>query len=151
MFYLRQRRIKINLLIMTVIWLTGSLDFYMINFLVNTFEKVYVCALASSVSDFAAEALSALIYKWLGARWTYFSYFLSSLIGGSIILAYGLNHQDDWSFVALILVSKFGITSAINVVYIGHNDMFPPLFASAALGYIQLMARLFTSLSVLIA
>ena len=135
MFYLRQKRILANLLIMTVIWLTSSLDFYMINFLVNTFEEVYLCALASSIADFLAESLSAVIYPRLKARMSYFSYFTSSTIGGIIILAYGLHHQDNWSFIVLILLAKFGISSAINVVYIGHNDMFPPLFASAALGY----------------
>ena len=127
---------KRNLFIMTFIWLTASLDFYMINFLVNTFEQVYICALASSLSDFVAEALSAVIYTKLGAKWTYSSYFISSCVGGIVILAVGLSHQDSWSFIVLILLSKFGITSAINVVYMGHNDMFEPLFASAALGYI---------------
>lgn len=151
MYYLRQKRLTINLLIMMVVWLVSSVDFYMINYLVNTFDEVYLCALAVSFSDFLAEALSAVIYPRLRARWSYFSYFSFSTVGGAIVLAYGLEHQDNWSFIVLIIIAKFGISSAINVVYIGHNDMFPPLFASAALGYCQMLARLFTSFSTLFA
>lgn len=38
MFYLRQKRLLTNMLIMMVVWLTSSLDYYMITFLVNTFD-----------------------------------------------------------------------------------------------------------------
>ena len=54
MTYLRQRRVLINLLIMMVLWLSFSVNFWLINFLVNNFDNVYPSALASTLSDFLA-------------------------------------------------------------------------------------------------
>ena len=109
MYYLRQRKILSNLLIMMVIWLSSSFDYYLIMYLVNTFKKVYVSAVASSLSEMVAYAVSGAYYMKLGARLTFISSFGLSIVGGIIILAYGLNHQDDWSFVILVLITKFGI------------------------------------------
>jgi len=92
MFYLRQKKMLSNLLIMMFIWLTSSLDYYMIGFLVNTFEDIYLSAMASGISDFLAYGLSAIIYPRLKARMSFFIYFSSSVLGGAIILGYGLKH-----------------------------------------------------------
>ncbi len=136
---------------MCIVWLTSSLDFYLITFLVNTFDQVYLTALASSLADFVAYALSGFLYPILRARVSFTSFFSLSFIGGIVILAYGLQHQDDWTFVLLILIVKLGISAAINIVYVAHCDIFPPLFAAAALGYCNVLARIFTSMSTLMA
>jgi hypothetical protein len=49
------------------------------------------------------------------------------------------------------LLVKLGISAAINIVYVAHCDIFPPLFAAAALGYCNVLARIFTSMSTLMA
>ena len=38
MYYLRQPVILGNLIVITLVWLTCSFDFYLIQFLVNTFD-----------------------------------------------------------------------------------------------------------------
>ena len=135
MFFLRQRRVLINLIIMCCLWLTFSVNYWLINFLVNTFDQVYTSALASSVSDFTATLLGAYVYHLIGARISFSGFFLWSCIGGIIIIAYGLNHQESWSFTFLILFAKFGISSNGNLVYVAHPDTFPPLFAATAFGF----------------
>lgn len=87
----------------------------------------------------------------MGARITYSSGYLQSCIGGIIILAYGLNHQDSWSFTFLILFAKFGISANGVVVYVAHPDTFPPLFAATAFGLCNVCARTFSTLSPVIA
>ena len=88
--FLRQKKILSNLLIMMVIWLTSSFDYFLIAYLVNTFKKVYLSALCSSVSEIVAYAVSGIVYEKIGARNTLASSFGISLVGGVIILAYGL-------------------------------------------------------------
>ena len=138
-------------MIMMVIWLTSSFDYYLIIYLVNTFKRVYVCAVASSISEIMAYALSGYFYTKFGARKTFATSFAISTVGGLLILAYGLKHEEDWTFVLLVLVSKFGIASAMNINFVAHQSIFPPLFASAALGYCGVLSRLFSSLSPLMA
>lgn len=92
MHFIRQKRILTNLLIMMVIWLSSSFDYYLIMYLVNTFKKVYVSAIASSLSEMAAYAVSGAYYMKLGARVTFVSSFGLSLAGGIVILVYGLSH-----------------------------------------------------------
>ena len=65
MYYLKDRKIAINMAIMMIVWLTASLDFYLITYLVNTFEQVYLAALASSLADFVANAFSGFLYPRL--------------------------------------------------------------------------------------
>lgn len=98
-----------------------------------------------------AYAASGFLYPILKARVSFISFFGLSVAGGIVILAYGLQHQDSWTFVLLILIVKLGISAAINIVYVAHCDIFPPLFAASALGYCNVLARLFTSMSVLMA
>ena len=38
MFWLRQRKILINFIVMTLVWLGGSFNFYLIQFLLTTFD-----------------------------------------------------------------------------------------------------------------
>ena len=120
---------------MMVIWLTSSFNYFLIAYLVNTFEKVYISALCSSFSEFIAYAVSGIVYEKLGAKSTLASSFGISLVGGILILVYGLNHQTHWTFFLLVLFAKFGIASSFNVVYVAHCSIFPTLFASTALGF----------------
>jgi len=79
-----------NLIIMCCLWLSFSVNYWLINFLVNTFDQVYTSALASSLSDFLATGLGAIIYAKIGARLSFSGFFIMSCIGGIIIIAYGL-------------------------------------------------------------
>ena len=64
----------------------------MLNFLVNTFENVYVTALGSSASDIIAYIVSGWIYERIGIKMTMAISYGSSSIGGLIIIFYGLAH-----------------------------------------------------------
>ena len=77
---------------MMVVWLASSFDYYLILFLVNSFEWVYICAFVSSISEFIAYALSGMIYTRMGVSFSLAGSFGIAVIGGIIILAYGLDH-----------------------------------------------------------
>lgn len=135
---------------MVLIWLTSGFNYFLIMFLVNTFSRVYICAVASSISELIAYPISGLLYNHLGAKKTFAASFTTSLVGGILILCFGLSHQDSWTFVLLVIVAKFGIACTQSIVYVAHPDIFPPLFAATALGYCSFLAHLFSSLSSLI-
>lgn len=66
-------------------------------------------------------------------------------IGSFLMLTYGLNHQHDWTFPALVLFMKFGISSCFNITYVCHKGCFPTLFATSSLGYCTFVCRFFTA------
>ena len=49
------------------------------------------------------------------------------------------------------MLTKFGVAFTFNVLYISHANLFPVLFAATALGLCNMVARLFSALSPLLA
>ena len=62
-YFLRQKVIFANLLIMMYVWLTTSFDCYLVLFLINKFEQVYVSAIASSISGILSYIFAGYIYS----------------------------------------------------------------------------------------
>ena len=62
-YFLRQKVIFANLLIMMYVWLTTSFDYYLVLFLINKFEQVYVSAIASSISGILSYIFAGYIYS----------------------------------------------------------------------------------------
>ena len=70
MFWLRQRKILINFIVMTLVWLGGSFNFYLIQFLLTTFEQVYMASIFSCIADMMGYTSGGFIFKLLGVKKT---------------------------------------------------------------------------------
>ena len=91
-FYMSKPDVSNNLLIMVLVWLITVFDFYLVGFLVNTFEQIFFSVIASGISEFVAQAFGGYMLAQLGARKSLcFSYVIAG-IGGLMMLAYGLDH-----------------------------------------------------------
>lgn len=77
--------------------------------------------------------------------------FTIATVGALAICGYGLHHQESWLFPFFILVAKFGISSAFNIVYVSHSEVFPVLFSATALGICNFITRIFTGISPILA
>ena len=89
-FWMKQRPIVINLLSMAVIWLCCSFNFYLIQFLLTSFDQVYLSTIFSCISDMTAYATGGLIFKYLGVKKTQILGCSIALLGGAMILSFGL-------------------------------------------------------------
>ena len=49
------------------------------------------------------------------------------------------------------MITKLGIASAFNIIFIAHTDIFPVLYATTAFGICNFVAKIFTSASPVIA
>ena len=74
-----------------------------------------------------------------------------ALLGGILVLSYGLGHQESFLFPVFILFMKFGVSSAFNIIYIAHPSIFPVLIAATALGLCNFCSRIFTGISPILA
>ena len=99
-----------------------------------------------SFADMIAYAVAGIIIEKIGAKSTLAFSFIISTIGGILILAYGLSHQDSFLFPILFFVSKFGIACAFGVVYIGNAKIFPAEIVATTMGICQTLARLAVAL-----
>jgi hypothetical protein len=64
MFYLKQKEVLQNLMVMSYMWCACSFCFYMINYLMTSLPgSIFVNGMASSLSDVFAYALSGLVYN----------------------------------------------------------------------------------------
>ena len=146
-FFLKQRKILINLLMMSVIWLASSFGYYLVLSLINTFDAIYVTGITSSVSEMIAYVLSGLFYEKIGVKLSYILSFAVSTVGGVLILAWGLDHQSSNWFFVFFLMAKFGITCCFNINYLANAYFFPTLFAATAMGFCTFLARFASAFS----
>ena len=136
---------------MCVVWLITSFNYYLIQFLVNTFDQIYTTAVFSSVSEMVGIVAGGALFNELGVKKSLSLSFSIALIGSTMILGYGLAHEDSWIFPVLILIAKFGISSAFNILYVSHPSVFPTLFGATALGMCNFVTRIFTAISPIMA
>ena len=84
--------VKCNLALMTVAWVVTSFNFYLITFLANSFEQVYVTALCLSMADVVGYLISGVLVKKIGAKRTLALAYSTAALGGLLITTYGLSH-----------------------------------------------------------
>lgn len=76
--------------------------------------------------------------------------FAISTLGGIVILAWGLEHQNSIWFFLCFLMAKFGVTCTFIFVYVANAQFFPTLFAATSIGICNFTARLAVSSSYLV-
>ena len=103
------------------------------------------------MSEMCGFILSGFIFELVGTKRSFCFSFSLSFFAGLIIVFYGMENQDSWTFLLQILAAKFGIASAFNIVYVAHNSVFPTMFAASSLGFCNFLARMFTIASPLLA
>lgn len=146
-FWLSQPKILTNFIAMSFIWLIASFNFYLIQFLLTSFEQVYLSTIFSCISDMLGYGTGGAIFAAIGVKKTQVSGFSIATIGGLIILFYGLKHEGSYGFLFLIMLAKYGTTLSFGLNYSANSYLFPTLFAATALGQCQTFARLFSALS----
>ena len=145
MYFLRQRKILINTIVMMCIWAVNAFNFNLMSFLVTTFKYQFASAIASSTADILSQVIASILFTVIALKKNYIgSYALSSLAGLGL-LVWGIEHQDTYTFLVLILFAKFGISLSCMLEYNGHTTVFPTLYASTALGFCQFMSRFLSS------
>ena len=75
---------------MALAWLSCCFNFFMMGFMVNTFEQEYLSGIASSGADAVAYIIAGVLYSRLSLKKMLFIGNLIAAIFGFLILSYGL-------------------------------------------------------------
>ena len=89
-YWLSKPDVAVNLFVMIVVWLITVFDFYLINFLMNTFTQIFYSTIASGISEFVAQAFGGYLFTQIGAKKSLLFSYLTAAVGGFLMLFYGL-------------------------------------------------------------
>lgn len=143
--FLTQRDVRYNLVIMTLIWLSIALSYYLLMSLDSTSQQDYQSALFFGTSEVVACVMAGIAFHCVGTRVSLIFSFVISFVGGISILAVSLNHEDASIPPFLLMTARFGIASALTIVYVAHSTLFPVGCAATALGICNFLAKGFTA------
>ena len=147
---IKVRRHLVNLIIMVVVWIASSFDYYLLNFQMKNIKgNIFLNTFASAISELPAIIISGFMYKKLGIKITLFSWFTLSFLGGICLLILGNSNED--LIPIFILLSKAGVTATFNMCYLANAQIFPAIFAGTAFGICNIGAKLTTILAPLMA
>ena len=94
--------------------------------------------------EFVSYIVSGWFNNKFSLKYNIVGFYGLSFVFGMATLLYGLNHPN-WSLVVFICLMRFGMSAGSNCCYIGTPMLFPTLFASTAMGTVNLFARSITA------
>ena len=77
---------------MTIVQVCIYFNYLLLNYLNATFEAVYITGVVSAGAEIASYIFSGIMFEKLGVRRTYFLSMGIAILGGLLILFYGLDH-----------------------------------------------------------
>jgi len=126
-------------------WVSASFCFYLIGFELKYLPgDIFTNTYASACSDIVATAVAGPIFLKCGIKWSLVMSFGSSAVGAFIICIWGWTAGGQWTLPILVIATKFGISAAFNIVYLGNGVLFPTLFTATSMGICNIFARIAT-------
>ena len=141
--------ILLNIVLMVILWSVSSLDYYLITFFMKYIPgNLFVNTSVSTTSELVAYIFSGFVYNAVGGKKAFVISFALSAIGGFLIAFVPATGLTIASFV---LLAKFGISFAFNLVYLITPTLFPTELTTTAFGICNVFARFSTILSPILA
>ncbi len=129
-------------MIMTVVQCTTLFNFYLLAYIVTTFEQVYLTQFVGNLSEIVANFTAGLVMIKLGTKRALITFYSISIFGAILMLYYGLSHTDSIAFPAIFLLCRFG-TGGVYVIMVAANArIFYVENAATAFGFGSFFARL---------
>lgn len=89
-FYLKQKAVRVNLLVMAYMWANCSFSYYMIVYYLKYLPgNIYNNSFASGCSDLIAIVLAGVLYSRYGLRNSFTFLLALSVLGGTLIICLG--------------------------------------------------------------
>ena len=142
-------QIRRNFLVLMYLLSMNSFCFFLINFQMKFVKGSLIKnTLGSQIAEFSADALSGVVYAGVGPRRGFVCSYIVGICGSVLMLTFWEN-KDYILF--LIIAAKLGMSSAFNMSFIASIQLIPPIFAASVFGYCNVLARIVTMGSSVIA
>jgi MFS family permease len=137
-------------MLMIVLWSVSSLDYYLITFFMKYVPgDLYVNTSVSAISEIIAYIFSGFVYKAFGGKKAFIISYGIAAVGGFLIAS--MPNSSGYLIAFYVLLAKFGISFAFNLVYLVTPTLFPTVLTTTAFGICGIFARFATILSPILA
>lgn len=138
---LQTRNIRVVTIMSIILWLTISVGYFGLSLdTPNLHGDIYVNCLLSAMVEVPAYVLSWLLLRHLPRR---YSMAAALFLGGSVLLFVQLVPKDLYYLsTVLVMVGKFGITSAFSMVYVYTAELYPTVVRNMGVGVSSTASRL---------
>ena len=143
------KKLRRNLMLATYLWITVSFNYYLISFYMKYINgSIYLNNFLSALADFLGNLSAGFVITKAGMKRSIFGYYaLTGIFGFGLIFT-----QDNAIIVPIcVFVSKFGISSAFNGMYLSSPMLFPPYLLSTSFAVCNVLARAATIVSPMVA
>lgn len=107
--------------------------------------NIYTNSFASAFAEIFGIFAGGVIYKKKGIKAAFCFLYLSSVVGGFLIMFFGSSHLSLMPI--FVIFARIGSSGAFNIVYIANQDVFPTLFKGSAMGFCNFFSRMFCTLA----
>ena len=140
MYYLKQRSVITQLILLAYAWSSCSFCYYMIGFLLKYLPgDIYDNTYAAQLSEIIGFFLASIIYAKLDLKPSFFLGYSIAIIGGILIIFVGDNHTELMPI--FVIMAKFGICISFQLVFIATILCFPADFGGRAFGFCNFFSR----------
>lgn len=142
----RTRNIRIITIMSIILWLTISVGYFGLSLdTPNLHGDIYVNCFLLAAVEVPAYVLAWLLLQYLPRR---YSISAALFLGGSVLLFMQLVPSELFYLsTALVMVGKFGITSAYSMVYVYTAELYPTVVRNMGVGVSSTASRLGSILS----
>ena len=82
-----------------VIWLGTVYNSYLITYLLNMLEQIFINYFCTAIVAFIACYVGGFLFDKIGIRLSLGGSLIMAAVAGVLTLAYGLKHQSGWIFL----------------------------------------------------
>ena len=127
-------------MIMIILWITVSFNFYLLNFYLSNMEgSINLNSLYSGIAMIIAFAISGPIIHELGYKISFICFFTLTLLAS--ILYVSLENKSDQMIAILVFAARFGICPCYSLTFLCSNNLFPDAVKSSLFGFCNIIAR----------
>ena len=135
-------RLRLNLIIFTLIWSTGFFNYYMLNFEMKYIKgNVYVNNMASGISELVSLTMPFCFLEKFGIKLFLLMSLMAIIIGG-VFMIYSTEYSYSWGIAFWVLIAKAGASISMNVCQLFPSIVFPSHLRARAYGVVELCARI---------
>ncbi|XP_046323552.1 organic cation/carnitine transporter 2 isoform X8 [Marmota monax] len=142
----RTRNIRIVTIMSIILWLTIAVGYFGLSLdTPNLHGDIYLNCFLSAVVEVPAYVLAWLLLQHVPRR---YSMATALFLGGSVLLFVQLVPPDLYYLATvLVMIGKFGITSAFSMVYVYTAELYPTVVRNMGVGVSSTASRLGSILS----
>lgn len=139
----RDRIYRRNLIMMIIFWISCTACFYLMGYYIKYIPgNIYFNVFFMAIGDLLSPIFACLVAQYTSSKVSLSISFIISTGGASLIL--GHTSTDHTVICILVMLTRFGISSAFTLVTLMIAEYFPVIVCSRIFGITNLFCRIVT-------